>query len=449
MATEEFSSRGYAGASINTIVKRLNIAKGSIFQYFGDKQGLFWFVFQRSVEMVKTYLKGVRDQSKSEDLATRLKKTLNAGVHFINEHPLIYRLYLRVFFESRAPFRDEILASLRQYSLEYLTSLLEDAKTNGELRKDIDIQKSAFILDAVMDRFLQANIVRHLDGGLGLYGVKLEDADQWINGIIDTLVQGVGGDQKKQATTLNSPILILAAVEAEVSELIENIKPKKISIAARKKFLTGLLGEVPVGLLITGPGLVNTAQGLTAAIEQLTPKLVIQTGWGGAFPGSGLGLGDIAVATEEINAHLGVEAANGSPGLEELPFNLFSTDKGDYKNRSSMNEQLTEKAFSIVQGAFKGQPLRVTKGPFLTVSTITATGKTVAFLYDLYHPCMEQMEGAAAVQVAFLYEIPFLEIRSVSNMVGEQDKEKWDTTRASNNLFKAINAIILNHKAFI
>ena len=46
-AVREFSEWGYAGASINTMVENLGIAKGSIFQYFGNKEGLLTLYFQR------------------------------------------------------------------------------------------------------------------------------------------------------------------------------------------------------------------------------------------------------------------------------------------------------------------------------------------------------------------------------------------------------------------
>ncbi len=47
IAVEEFAYKGFEGASINSMVGRMKIAKGSIFQYFGDKKGLFLFVFNR------------------------------------------------------------------------------------------------------------------------------------------------------------------------------------------------------------------------------------------------------------------------------------------------------------------------------------------------------------------------------------------------------------------
>lgn len=191
-ALEEFSRKGYRGASINAMVQRLGIAKGSVFQYFGDKNGLFLFVFNRSMEMVKGYLRRVREETRDDDVFVRLEKTLLAGVEFIRKHPRLYTLYLKMLFETGIPLRNEMLLSLRRYSLEYLRSLLEAGKARGELRDDIDLEQTSFVLDAIMDRFLQAQTIRHLDAGLGLYEAPAAQAQQWVAGMVDFMRRGMG-----------------------------------------------------------------------------------------------------------------------------------------------------------------------------------------------------------------------------------------------------------------
>ncbi|MBU4012291.1 MAG: TetR/AcrR family transcriptional regulator [Proteobacteria bacterium] len=192
VAVEEFSEKGYAGASINSLVDRLGIAKGSIFQYFGDKKGLFLFVFNKSIDMIKDDLREIRDRPTNEDFFTRLEKIFQAGVIFLKEHPLIYKLYLKALFESEIPFRNDILLSLRKNSLDYISSLLETAKEKGEIRNDIDIAKASFVVDAIIDRFLQSQTVLHLDAGLGLFKCREEDIKAWIEGLVDIIRFGIG-----------------------------------------------------------------------------------------------------------------------------------------------------------------------------------------------------------------------------------------------------------------
>ncbi len=190
-ASEEFSCKGYAGASMNSIVARLGIAKGSLFQYFGTKDGLFRFVFARALERVKDNLRQVRNNSSRKDLSSRLGDTFLAGAGFIRNHPLLYRLYLQLLTDDTIPFRNDMLLALRQYSLGYIRSLLEEARADGQLADHVDLNRAAFMLDAVMDRFLQAQAVPHMDAGLGLFDGKMADIDSWIQDLVKMIQKGV------------------------------------------------------------------------------------------------------------------------------------------------------------------------------------------------------------------------------------------------------------------
>ncbi len=190
-AMTEFSKKGYQGASINTIVQSAGIAKGSIYQYFGDKKGLFLYIFSSAMELVKNNLRDVRETTKTEPLFTRLEKTLTAGVLFIKENPVVYRLYIKILAESSMPFRDEILSSLRQYSFEYIYSLLEDAKLKNELKQTTNLTTAGFIIDAVMDKFLISRAIENNDTGLGIFNADTNTINSWVTSIVSVLCKGV------------------------------------------------------------------------------------------------------------------------------------------------------------------------------------------------------------------------------------------------------------------
>lgn len=193
VALQEFSTNGYQKTSINTIVKRLGIAKGSIFQYFCDKESLFQYVLNICLDEVKNYLRAVRDQTTHETLFVRIEKTLRAGAQFVRERPHLYQLYLQMLFESRLPLRKTILLTLRQYSHKYLRGLIDTAAARGELRPGLNSDAVAFFLDAVLDRFLQSQCVEHLDAGLGLFKADPQMTDDWIGQIVEIFRVGLAG----------------------------------------------------------------------------------------------------------------------------------------------------------------------------------------------------------------------------------------------------------------
>src|ERR1700730_12408035 len=55
-AMQHFAENGYNAARVGDIAATLGIAKGSIFQHFGSKDGLFFEVYKRAVRSFSKYL---------------------------------------------------------------------------------------------------------------------------------------------------------------------------------------------------------------------------------------------------------------------------------------------------------------------------------------------------------------------------------------------------------
>ncbi|MDO9566932.1 MAG: futalosine hydrolase [Candidatus Desulfaltia sp.] len=229
---------------------------------------------------------------------------------------------------------------------------------------------------------------------------------------------------------MHNHIIIAAAVYNELSVLIDRVEKPVVSKVGGRKIVSGYIEGKPVKLLVTGPGLVNAVQALTAAIEDSRPSLIIQTGCAGAFKESGLKIGDIGIATEEIDVNLGIEPENVDGPLNELPFSLLNSHGLDIKNRYRLDHELANLAFKVIKKEYADKNIGLIKGVFITVSTITATDMRAEKLYKHFKSCMEGMEGSGAAHLAIHYNLPFLEIRSVSNMVGKRDPGAWDLVLA-------------------
>ncbi|MDY0161714.1 TetR/AcrR family transcriptional regulator [Desulfobotulus sp.] len=192
-ALQEFAEKGYSAASINRMVERAGIAKGSIFQYFGDKEGLFAAVFLHSLDAVKDTLRKVRDSSSEVEIFSRLARILEAGLAFTRNHPLIYRLYTHLLMEPDVPFRDLFLTRLREEGKTFLSELLQAAARRGEIRPDLPEAETLFLLEALMDRFLLASVLPYLGGGF-LENTRPEER---IHGFMDILKRGMASGEER------------------------------------------------------------------------------------------------------------------------------------------------------------------------------------------------------------------------------------------------------------
>lgn len=190
-AVAEFAEQGYQRASLNNLVKRLGISKGSLYQYFDNKEALFLHVFDHFTRQVKQQVKASAADTGRDDFFAVARQVLLAGIAFIDNHPEYFQVYLKVLFERDVPRREELVARVRLFSLEYFGPLAERAREQGVLRRDIPAPKVVFILDAMLDRFLQGYAQPDLDGGLALAGMSAGRLHEEIDSMVAVLRTGL------------------------------------------------------------------------------------------------------------------------------------------------------------------------------------------------------------------------------------------------------------------
>ena len=210
------------------------------------------------------------------------------------------------------------------------------------------------------------------------------------------------------------PHLVIAATAGEVTPLLERLAGPGHLPLSYGAATSGALHGAQLVVAWLGVGKVNTAAGLALAIARLQPATVIQVGIGGAAPASGLRVGGVAVANEEVHLDSGALTSHGFEDMEDLGFPLHASGATHF-NRIPVDGRLAE----AIAGS--SHPLV----PFGTSETVTGDPGIVDGIVSRFGTAVESMEGAAAAQVALAMGVPFAEVRGISNMIGERDKSRW------------------------
>jgi futalosine hydrolase len=176
-----------------------------------------------------------------------------------------------------------------------------------------------------------------------------------------------------------------------------------------------IIGDHQFEILITGIGSMSTAYWVTKAISKRRPDYMLQAGVAGSFspqhpPGS------LVMISEEICGDLGVEENREFKDVFDMGLPQITTP---YTGRELVNSY-TEK--------FQQHQLPCVKA--ITINEISTRADRIQQLQQKYAPVVESMEGAAFHYVALMEKIPFMQLRAVSNMVGERDKKNWKMKEA-------------------
>lgn len=204
---------------------------------------------------------------------------------------------------------------------------------------------------------------------------------------------------------------IVGAMEEEVVILKEKINGRKDSEIAGCEFYSGKINDVDIVLLKSGIGKVNAAMGTTLLIQIYNPDYIINTGSAGGF-NKELKVGDIVISRElryhDVDATVFGYEYGQVPGMPPL----YSPD-GDLVD---IAEKCAEKL-----------NIDVVKGLITSSDSFMSDEGRVNEVKDLFPDVhAAEMEATAIAQVSSQFGIPFVVIRSLSDIAGNDAKVSYD-----------------------
>jgi adenosylhomocysteine nucleosidase len=207
-------------------------------------------------------------------------------------------------------------------------------------------------------------------------------------------------------------IAIIGAMEEEVTLLRDRIEDKTVEVIAGCEYTFGKMDGVEVVLLRSGIGKVNAAMSTTILLEKYAPDYVINTGSAGGYDPN-LNIGDLVISSEVRHHDVDVTVFGYEYGqVPQLP-PAFLADKELIKVAEEGAKEIRE--IQTIQGliatgdSFMNDPVRVDyiRDKFSNLKAV-------------------EMEAAAIAQVAHQFGVPFVIIRSLSDIAGKESDLSFD-----------------------
>lgn len=221
--------------------------------------------------------------------------------------------------------------------------------------------------------------------------------------------------------TLPTPVghtwLVCAAAPAEARAILEGLGAPGSSVAAdASRAWAPMHASDHVELLLTGVGKAAAAGALAHVLDPARHAGVLVLGVAGALPGSGLDPGAVVGATESVYADEGVAIPGGFTDLAAMGFAPGPDGSMGVANDPRIGDLLAEEG------------LAPTRARVATVSTCSGTDAYAKQVVARTGAVAEAMEGAAVgfVVQRLAPELPFAEVRVVSNTTGERPDQRWD-----------------------
>ncbi|MDD2336622.1 MAG: futalosine hydrolase [Geobacteraceae bacterium] len=236
-------------------------------------------------------------------------------------------------------------------------------------------------------------------------------------------------------------IAVTAATPLEIRGLVEAFDAQRYSAPLPWDVFFAEETSTKIIFTITGIGTANAAAASALVAHLFTPDLLITTGCAGAYPGCGLEIGDIALATTEVFADEGVVIHEGWRSLEHIGIPLLDQNGNHFFNEIPLSSRANTAALQIAEQLGIAS---LATGRFLTVATCSGTNARSAELQERFGGLCENMEGAAVALIAARYGIDCMELRGISNYVENRDISRWDIRLAATNSQRFLKQFIRN-----
>lgn len=199
-------------------------------------------------------------------------------------------------------------------------------------------------------------------------------------------------------------IAIIGAMDVEISYLTSLLEERKTVDFCGLKFNTGMLFGKKIAIVKCGIGKVFAAMAASAVIAGFSPRLIVNTGVGGALS-KGLRPLDVVIAEKLLQHDMDTSPLGDPKGL------VSGINKIYFESDSRANEILLKEAAKL--------SLSARLGVVASGDKFIAEKSDKAAIVSEFSADVCEMEGAAIAQVAYVNNTPFAVVRAISDSADE------------------------------
>lgn len=187
----EAIAKGPTALNIKQVAERAGVAIGSLYQYFGNRDGLLNFTIELCVRYITDLFDSYRAALAAMPLREGLVAYLAGGVEWGQTQVGLLRFFARTAYQGDAALADRVVKPIAATLRRMVYDMLLAAQQRGEIRADIDLEATARLVHTLTIAVGDAELLPYLNNYFQVTDKKVS-AQRSLTALMTLIMDGIG-----------------------------------------------------------------------------------------------------------------------------------------------------------------------------------------------------------------------------------------------------------------
>jgi AcrR family transcriptional regulator len=188
---DEAGEYGPTSINIKRVAERAGVSIGSLYQYFGSREGLMTFTVELCVRLVTDTFNQYRSALAAMPLQEALAAYLAGGLEWGQTQAGLVQFFARAAYHGDPQLGEQVVRPIADVMREMVADILTQAAARGEIRTGVDLQATARVVNALMIAIGDAQLLPYLNIYLQVTDKKMPPK-RVLEALLELVLRGIG-----------------------------------------------------------------------------------------------------------------------------------------------------------------------------------------------------------------------------------------------------------------
>src|SRR5512138_612118 len=188
---EEAIEKGPTAINIKRVAERAEVAIGSLYQYFGSREGLLNFAIELCVSYMTDIFGTYGPMLVEMPLEEGLVAYLSTGVEWSQTQTGMVQFLTRAAYHGDPELADRVVKPIGTAMRTIIREMLVKASERGEVRSDIDLEATARAINAALIAVGDSQLLSYLNNYFQVTDKKVS-AERVTRALAAMILRGIG-----------------------------------------------------------------------------------------------------------------------------------------------------------------------------------------------------------------------------------------------------------------